>query len=47
MIDINQSPVLCPIQIKQTNISIFLPIYGLTVSFADPLGFAMYPNQGS
>ena len=33
-IDINQSPVLCSIQIKQTNISIFSPIFGLTVSFA-------------
>ena len=38
-----------PIQIKQTSISIFLPIFGLTVSFADPLWFAMSMNhdQGS
>ena len=36
-----------PIQIKQTNISIFSPIFGLTVSFADPLWFAMYRDQGS
>ena len=36
-----------PTQIKQTNISIFLPIFGLTVPFADPLWFAMYRDQGS
>ena len=32
-------------QIKQTNISIFLPIFGLTVSFGDPLWFAMYHDH--
>ena len=41
MIDINKSPVLCLVQIK-TKISIFSPIFGLTVSFADPFCFAMY-----
>ena len=32
-------------QIKQTNISIFSPIVGLTVSFAEPLSFVMYRNE--
>ena len=35
------------IQTKQTNISIFSPIFRLTVSFADPFWFAVYSNQGS
>ena len=49
MIDINQSPVLCPHtnKTKQTNISIFSPIFGLTISFADPIWFAMYCDRGS
>ena len=47
MIDINQNPVLCPTQVKQTNISMFLLIFRLTVSFADPLWFAMYRDRGS
>ena len=34
-----------PIQIKQTNISIFFPILRLTVSFADPLWFACTANE--
>ena len=36
-----------PVQIKDSNISIFLPIFQLTVSFTDPLWFAMYHNQCS
>ena len=36
MIDINQNPVLCP-HANKINISIFLPIFRLTVSFVDPL----------
>ena len=35
-----------PIQIKQTNISIFLLIFRLTVSFVDPLWFAIYHYLG-
>ena len=36
-----------PIQMKQTNNSIFWPMFGLTVSFADPLWLAISRNQGS
>ena len=36
-----------PIQIKQTNISIFSPIFELTVSFADTLWLAICCDQGS
>ena len=36
-----------PIKIKQTNTSIFLPTFKLTVSFEDPLWFTMYCNRGS
>ena len=36
-----------PIQIEQTNISTFSPIFRLTVSFADPLWITMYRNRGS
>ena len=36
-----------PVQIKDSNISIFLPIFQLTVSFTDPLWFAMYHNRCS
>ena len=46
MIDINQNPVLCPYTNK-TNISIFLPISGPTVSFQNPLWFAIYDDRGS
>ena len=37
--------VSCSMQIKQTNISIFSPIVGLTVSFAEPLSFVRYRNE--
>ena len=46
MIDINQNPVLSP-HTNKINISIFSPIFRLTVSFADPLWFAMYYHWGS
>ena len=41
MIDNNQSPVFFPIQIKQTNISIFLPVFWLTGFFTDPPLYTM------
>ena len=47
MIDINQSPVLCP-HTNKTNYHLnILPIFMPTVLFADPLWFGMYRDRGS
>ena len=44
MTEVNQNTV--PTQIKQTNLSILSLIFGLIVSFADPLWFTMYRDCG-